>query len=545
MKNATRLFFLLIFSASLILAVSCGDEHVIDNNNPGGKGILAGKIITSAGAALGGAVITINGTDYYADNKGEFYIRNFPEGNNLKVNISQSGFVSTQKIISVKRYKTSYLTAALFPFGKTATVSGTSGGTVSFQNASVVFPAAAFIDSKGNPFTGIATVRATYFDPTHKEFVSAFPGDFSGQRSNGSFTPIESFGFINVEISNGSEKLNLASGKSANITMPIPASMLAKAPATIPLWWYDETNGMWKEEGFATKNGNNYTGTVIHFSSWNCDQPTQTSYLKGRVVDGNGNPLYFSQVLSKGADYTGQSSVYTDESGNFVIAVKSASLVKIVARYHFFISDTLIKTTPATAETLDIGDITIQVDTSKICIVQGRLIDNGDRPVQGVYIHMKDSNNAMVDYRNSDKNGKFTLFGERGKSYKIMIIMYSRYDSTHKADTVIREFTFTESNQTVDLGDIKLDIGGSTIIGRVVDKDGNPVVNVYVYSNEGNIENGSSQGSMKTDSLGKFSLWVRPERQIDITVTKGVNKKFTVTSGVLGETKDVGDLKLD
>src|SRR5690606_555839 len=63
------------------------------------------------------------------------------------------------------------------------------------------------------------------------------------------------------------------------------------APATIPLWYFDETKGMWIEEGSATLQGNTYTGTVTHFSFWNWDIPFSAIIMELTLVDQNNNPL--------------------------------------------------------------------------------------------------------------------------------------------------------------------------------------------------------------------------------------------------------------
>ena len=89
----------------------------------------------------------------------------------------------------------------------------------------------------------------------------------------------------------GGQKLQIASGHTAQITMTIDASQMATAPASIPLWHFDEANGYWKEEGNATKEGNKYVGTVSHFSWWNCDAQFPTVILNVNVVDHGSHPL--------------------------------------------------------------------------------------------------------------------------------------------------------------------------------------------------------------------------------------------------------------
>jgi len=55
------------------------------------------------------------------------------------------------------------------------------------------------------------------------------------------------------------------------MSMEVPAEMQSKAPATIPMWYFDEAAGLWKEEGIAKLSGRVYTANVAHFTYWNYD----------------------------------------------------------------------------------------------------------------------------------------------------------------------------------------------------------------------------------------------------------------------------------
>jgi protocatechuate 3,4-dioxygenase beta subunit len=534
-------FFFLLFIVTISLSfLSCQkEENLVNcnyNNGSSQFGYITGKVVNVSGTGIIGVEIKVGNLVTYTNSKGEYFLSNVPAGYHVLVNFGSDIYTSTQKIAIVKQNRTSYVDAAMILIGAKQNVNASTGGTVVFNSAKVQFPANAIVDSKGNAFTGTVLVKATYFDPSGNAFYGCFPGEFLGIRENNSTTQIESFGFIKVDILNGTEKLQIASGKEATITMPISAKQLATAPQTIPLWYYDEVKGQWIEEGFATKTGSNYIGTVKHFSSWNCDQPSATSYLEGIVVDNNGNPLSNARVTSTGVDYTGQSSVNTSDEGKFKIAVKSNSTAIILAKYHIFSSNPTDYQTPATGQVLDIGTITIDVDTTNLVIIIGRVIDNGDLPVEYSYIKLLDSTGKMIDYISTTKDGKFMFYGRINSKYTIEI-QNSTYDSSH---TKIQKTVVTGSQgETIDLGDIKLDIGGSTIIGRVVDSSNNPLANVMVYSNE----NTNSQKERGTDSTGKFSLWVRPNKDIKVYFYyQGKSKTIDITSPDLGETKDLGDI---
>ena len=81
-----------------------------------------------------------------------------------------------------------------------------------------------------------------------------------------------SFGMANIVLEDGSgNPLQMAAGSMAQLTMPIPPSFLGDAPDEIPLWYFDETAGYWREEGSAQRQGTDYVGEVAHFTPWNCD----------------------------------------------------------------------------------------------------------------------------------------------------------------------------------------------------------------------------------------------------------------------------------
>ena len=71
----------------------------------------------------------------------------------------------------------------------------------------------------------------------------------------------------------------------ADIVMPVPSEILNSAPATIPLWHFDEDLGSWVEEGQATLVNGEYVGQVSHFSFWNYDVPSNFIHLSGSIFN--------------------------------------------------------------------------------------------------------------------------------------------------------------------------------------------------------------------------------------------------------------------
>jgi len=545
--NTFRSIFTILLLTALSFIISCEHSTTPINNthNDYGKtGNISGKVLRNLKEPLYDVEVSVGTLKTKTNSNGDFFLENVPTGVKVLVNFKLDGFTSTQKITEVRNSKTSQLEATLMPL-ENYLLDATSGGIIDIKGAKVTIPASSLVDAKGNNYSGTAQVRAKYFDPTSETFYGSFPGEFKGIRTDKSETPIESFGFINVEILNGTEKLRLATGKQASINFPIPSSLLGKAPATIPLWYYDEINGLWLEEGTATKTGNNYIGNVSHFSSWNCDIPGPTSFLEGKVVDDSGKPISYARVFTIGGDYNGRSTVFTNDDGTFKIPVKASSITKIWASFYYNESTKLTITTIATGLSLNIGTITIHIENTEFCKIIGRAVDIGNHPLPEARVLLLDSKGKWVDETDVNQNGQFLLLGKQGTNYQVLVYLptVESEDSINNRLIIVTPI----KDDKLELGDIKLDFGGFTIIGRVVDKILKPKKDVRVYFHFKNIMRSCYTGT--TDSTGKYSIYVNPDKDVNIsflvaTDSTGKNiESFStkVTSGKFGDTLNIGD----
>jgi hypothetical protein len=191
--------------------------------------------------------------------------------------------------------------AALGLQGPAQQVDASLGGTAINGTATVVLPPAGLVDASGNPFLGKANVSVTPFDPTTTDGQSAFPGDFRGISDTGQEIPIMSYGYMDVTVTDSlGNVLQLAPGKTAEIAIPIPAHLAASAPATMPTWYFDPSDGQWHQVGLGVKSGSTYQHTIPHFSIWNTDVGYDRSYVKGRVIGCDGKPLKGATVAIRG-----------------------------------------------------------------------------------------------------------------------------------------------------------------------------------------------------------------------------------------------------
>jgi hypothetical protein len=155
-----------------------------------------------------------------------------------------------------------------------------------------------FQDENGNAYTGSVSVSIFHLTSGDENIDNLMPGMLYAQTATNKEAVLQTFGMLNVELrGSGGQKLNIAEGRTAEITMKIDDSQLATAPNSIPLWHFDDAKGYWKEDGVATKQGNKYVGEVSHFSWWNYDISLPSVRVTADIVDSVGNPLPGLEVV--------------------------------------------------------------------------------------------------------------------------------------------------------------------------------------------------------------------------------------------------------
>lgn len=285
---------------------------------PGHAPVAGAKVSTSAGAAT-------------SANDGSFTV---PASANdrVVVHVEANGFAEASPVTRVISGQTTTIGVKLLPVGATATVNVGTGGTVTVLNstAQVNLPANGLVPKNGGAASGTVNVSVTPINPAADP--NLMPGDFTGV-SAGGMTAIESFGALVVDIrDNAGNSYNLASGKTATIRIPL-GTKNPNSPATLPLWYFDVTTGLWKEEGTAALQGTAphqyYEGTVTHFSTWNADQPALRTWVSGCVKDAKGQPVANAWVQSNGTDYTGSDMRYTAADGSFRVGVRKGGSATI------------------------------------------------------------------------------------------------------------------------------------------------------------------------------------------------------------------------
>lgn len=296
----------LLFLCLLTSFWSCNDDEIITDNPSTefkydkGSSVnrsFIGLVLDTSGNPVVGATVTIGTTTVQTSSTGSFSIENASVNEKFAhVKVTKSGYVDGSRVL-VPTTGSNRVNIMLIPSTTTGTVNSGVVGEVSLPNGTKVKFDGSFKDTNGNAYSGIVNVGLYQIKPSDIYFSEAMPGSLLASDANNEARVLESYGMLHVELrGTGGQKLNIATGHTAEITMDIDVNQ-ASTPATIPLWSFDETNGIWKQEGTATKVGNKYVGTVSHFSWWNCDASFSQCNLMVTVNNNSGQPISGLQVL--------------------------------------------------------------------------------------------------------------------------------------------------------------------------------------------------------------------------------------------------------
>ncbi|MFT3682775.1 MAG: hypothetical protein QM791_21130 [Ferruginibacter sp.] len=251
-----------------------------------------GFVTDENGNAAAGVVIKAGDFSAATDMYGYFKISNgaFAKSAGF-IEISKAGYFTSYKTFLPQQDKEAFIRLQLVPKKNIGSINAAAGGIVTTADGAKItlLPDAVVTAATNTAYTGNINIAAHWFNPAEEEKTNlAMPGDLRGIDSAGHLKALVTYGMMAVELtgSNG-ELLQLSNGKKATLNFPIPASINAVAPAVVPLWYFDETKGLWKQEGNAVKNGSEYSGQVSHFSFWNCDAPYPLVNFTAQLVDEN------------------------------------------------------------------------------------------------------------------------------------------------------------------------------------------------------------------------------------------------------------------
>lgn len=318
-----------IYSLFLVLFVlfSCKSDYYIDEENTThpesnfnfgntAQKNFQGQVIATNGTPVSGATVTIGTSTVQTNSKGLFTIKNAQVKENFAyIKVNKAGYVNASRAL-VPTNGDNRVNIMMIPVTTTATIASGATATVSLPNGTKVKFDGSFKDASGNAYSGNVSVALFHLSPSDQYLNELMPGSFLATNSNGNARIMETYGMLHVQLTGASgQNLQIASGHTAEVTVPLDPAQTATSPSTIPLWSFNEETGIWQEEGVANKVGNTYVGIVSHFSWWNCDAQFAQSILKVNVKNASGQPVSNIKIGLKRNSQTYETYAFTDNLG--------------------------------------------------------------------------------------------------------------------------------------------------------------------------------------------------------------------------------------
>lgn len=460
---------------------------------------VTGVILDESGTPMPGALVKAGGQTMMTNDKGLFRFNNIQlDKYNSVVKVEKAGYFQAIRTFSALANNTNFVRIKLIPKNEIGNFVATTGGTVTLGGSTITLPGnAVVLKSNNQPYTGTVRVFAANIDPTQNDIDQVIPGSFQATDANNYRVILKSYGMMAVELEgSGGEPLQIATGKKATLKMAIPSALQSSAPATIPLWYVNETDGLWKEEGSATKVGNVYEGEVSHFSFWNCDVSVNAVFLEMTLITNEG-PLPFTTVkitrISTGTTTYG----FTDSLGQVSGFVPNDQplLLQVLDNCQAVIYSQNIG--PFTSAT-NLGNITIDLPDVNELQVTGTATNCNNQPVTNgkAYIYFED-----VLFIAPVQAGSFSFFMTRcSNSTGLVEVVVEDLDSDQQSAPVIA----AASTGVFNTGNIQA-CGTSSVsfINYAIDGGADYVLNTSVTGDSIAVYN---QGSQNYFDINGFKL---------------------------------------
>jgi hypothetical protein len=415
MKKVSYVSLLLIGS---LLFFKCQKELSLNNsffsasnNQPAPVSAdLQGNIIDENNRPVAGVSVTVATANAVTDAKGYFKISHASLDKNASlVTAELPGYFKAYRTFSGTS-GTNRVFIKLIKKALAGTVNAATGGSVQLaEGAVVLLKPNSIVNTNGIAYTQNVYVYAAYIDPTATDIGKTVPGSFIADDADDKRVVLNSYGMMAIDLESFSgERLQIATGNTATLTMPIPEGKVSGAPASISLWYIDEQSGIWKEQGTSKKTRNNYVGDVKHFCYWNNDTGLPGINFTATLKTSNGTPLINTGIIIKPASNSpfGYAHGFTDTLGQV------SGLIPSSLNLTFEVLDecgnvVYSKDIGPFAQNTDLGTYTISSALSSVTTIKGRLVTCNAAPVTAGYA-LIDWNNVPY-YVHTDASGKFSM----------------------------------------------------------------------------------------------------------------------------------------
>lgn len=292
---------------------------------PAYKVLQQGQVTDSlTGKPLANVEVNIGSHTTTTDAQGFYELTDIAASNKAIITFKHDSYYLNSEVIAIKRYSNgttlspNYLEFALDKYDDSQNDDSQNEKLWSV-NFGIEIPGGIYMDDEGNDYSGNVIAKVAYEDVSTQKGRDVFPGAYEGRNSNDVIVPFVSYGFMVIDLK---DEFGTALSTSDDIVLTFHTAIGATED-NIPLWYYDYAQGVWIEEGYATRLADGkYEGTISHPGTWSLSQPIEdtSGIYTDRIVYPDGTPVKNLRVHAVGKNWI-RTDLSTDENGVLEIEV--------------------------------------------------------------------------------------------------------------------------------------------------------------------------------------------------------------------------------
>jgi len=321
----TAMFYIMMLLA-LFTFSGCDDETDTGSDTNTTTEASINVVVTSQdGALLNQASVSINQVTGLTNEEGQVTL-DVSLSEEAVVRVIQAGFVNQSVTTAIT--EVTDLQMIMIPVKEVLNIENIERAQFikgNDLNAQITLPANALVDADGNIAEGNVTLNLTPWDITNSD-LAAILGNGQALDAQNQRVELISAGMMSVSFYDSQGNyLQLAENTTAQIQMDLPYDSINNQPlavgSTIPLWHFDEVQGLWIEEGTGVVVASNTSDTglavqanVPHFSTWNWDFKRENAgsvTVKCQNADGSATTcnVVADVTLDDGSHFTKSNSI--------------------------------------------------------------------------------------------------------------------------------------------------------------------------------------------------------------------------------------------
>lgn len=448
------------------------------------KGIIADQ----DGAPIENALVSITDKTIRTDQYGYFKLEDISSGTQGSwLDVTAAGYIATGRRIDVLNSLDIIVTVNMLDIPDEASFNGADGGRINISDEASVtfFPNG--ITRDGQAYGGNVFIRALSISPDDPDLIKRMPGNLVGVTLDNDIESLQSYGmfYITLEDDMGNE-LQPSVDTKAILRMKIPEAVKSDAPTSMPMWYFDQSLGFWKEEGIAEKIGDFYEASVSHFTWWNIDLPVGDLVNVCITVKGENDILPNTDIL------------YSSPSQQYGVLTSNAEGVICTAlpRGEVIALSLFIEACDAGIDEAMIGpfsedqkniDVTLLTTSDSQIKISGTVRNCDNETINESRVYVIRSGKTTLLETSDQGEYAFTFYcSTNGEQIEIIAIDQQNEKSDNSIITLSNE-DLIEKNITVcdDISDVIIGTAGDDAInGIVTDVQVNPNETILITDNQ-------------------------------------------------------------